>query len=92
MQQGKWVDARKFVALSERARLAALEHLPQPVAALSAEAVKAVHDAALLCCMLGHLPPVRLCILRSSVQLDCSGPCEGEACLSPGTCPGNRLT
>ena len=45
MQQGKWVDARKFVALSETARLAALEQLPQPVAALSADAARVVHDA-----------------------------------------------
>ena len=33
--EGKWVDARKFVALPETARLAALETLPQLVAALS---------------------------------------------------------
>ena len=92
MQQGKWVDARKFVALSEQARLAALEQLPQPVAALSAEAARAVHDAALLCSMLGHLPPVRLYVLRTSVHPDYSGPCQDEACLSPGTCPGNRFT
>ena len=66
MQQGKWVDARKFVALSEQVRLAALEQLPQPVAALSPEAARAVHDAALLCSMLGHLAPVRLNVLRTS--------------------------
>ena len=92
MQQGKWVDARKFVPLSEQARLAALEQLPQPVAALSAEAARAVHDAALLCSMLGHLPPVRLYVLRTSVHPDYSGPCQDEACLSPGTCPGNRFS
>ena len=31
MQKGKWVNARKLMALSELARLAALEQLPQPV-------------------------------------------------------------
>ncbi len=92
MQQGKWVDARKFVALSEQARLAALEQLPQPVAAMSAEAARAVHDAALLCSMLGHLPPVRLHVLRTSAHPDYSGPCQDEACPSPGTCLGNRFT
>ena len=57
MQHGKWVDGRKFVALSDMSRLAALEQLPQPVAALSAKAARVVHDAALLCSMLGHLHP-----------------------------------
>ena len=92
MQQGKWVNAQEFVALPEKARLAALEQLPQPVAALSAEAARVVHDAALLCSMLGHLPPVRLYILRTSAHPDYSGPCQDEACLSPGTCPNNRFT
>ena len=86
MQQGKWV------ALSETARLAAREQLPQPVAALSAEAARILHDAALLCSMLGHLPPVRLYVLITSGHPDYSGRCQDEACLSPGTCPGNRLT
>ena len=58
----------KLVALSEKARLAALEQLPQPVAALSAEAARVVHDAALLCSMLGHLPLVRLYVLRTSAH------------------------
>ena len=91
MQHGKWVDARKFVALSGKARLAALEQLPQPVAALSAEAARVVHDAALLCSMLGHLPPVRLYVLRTGAHPDYRGPCQDEACLSPGTCPGNKV-
>ena len=65
MQKGKWVDARKLMALSEQARLAALEQLPQPVEALSAEAARVVHDAALLCSMLGHLPS-RLCCRRAT--------------------------
>ena len=80
------------MALSEKARLAALEQLPQPVAVLSAEAARAVHNAALLCSMLGHLPPVRLYVLRKSAHPDYSGPCQDDACLSPGTCPGNKLT
>ena len=82
MQQGKWVDAQKFVALSEQARLAALEQLPQPVAAMSAEAARAVHDAALLCSMLGHLPPVRMYILRTTAHLDYS---EAEMSASDGS-------
>ena len=77
MQQGKWVDARKFVALSEQARLAALEQLPQPVVALSAEAARLVHDAALLCSMLGHLPPVTLYVLHTSAYPNYSGPLSG---------------
>ena len=79
------MDAHKFVALSEKARLAALEQLPQPMAALSAETARLLQDAALLCSMLGHLPPVRLYVLRTSAQPDYSGPCQDEACLSPGT-------
>ena len=64
----------------------------QPVASLSAEAARVVHDAALLCSMLGHLPPVRLYVLRTSAYPDYSSPCQDEACLSPGNCPGNRFT
>ena len=52
MHYGKWVDAHQYVALSEKARLPAVEQLPQPVAALLAEAARVVHDAALLCCPL----------------------------------------
>ena len=92
MPQGKRVDARNVVALSARlqpCQLAALEQLPQPLAALSAQAAMVVHDAALLCSMLGHLPPVRQ---RTSAHPDYSGRRRDEACLSPGTCPGNRFT
>ena len=97
MQQGKWVDARKCVALLtrapglEQARLAALEQLPQPVAALSAEAARAVHDAALPCFMLRHLPRVRLYVLRTSAHCGYSGPCQDEAYHNPSTCPSTTL-
>ena len=80
------------MALSAHIRLTALEQLPQPVEALSAEAARVVHDAALLCSMLGHLPLVTLYALRTSAPPDYSGPCQDEACLSPGTCPGRRFT
>ena len=71
------VDAFKFVAKSETAGLAALELLPQPVAALSAEAARVVHDAALLCSMLGHLPLITLYVLRTSAHPNYSGPMSG---------------
>ena len=51
-----------------------------------------MHDAALLCSMLGHLPPVTLYVLRTSTHPNYSGLCQYEASPSPGTCLGKRFT
>ena len=45
-------------------------------------------DVALLCSMLGHLPPVQLHVLHGSMEPNCSSSCQDKACLIPATCPG----
>lgn len=92
-EQGKWVHARQYLQLVEQAKQLAMQHITNMgEGAVTMGAARAVHDAALLSCMLGHLPPVRIYVLRTSVTPDYEGKCLEEGCVHGGQCHGNKVS
>ena len=90
IQQGKWVDAREYLVLVEKAKAKASQELQEGTVGCPATA-RLLHDALLMSCMLGHLPPVRLFTLRTSTHPDHQGGCLDSACGARHACMGNTF-
>ncbi len=89
MEQGKWVEAKEYLVLVEKAKAKAKQELQD--GSLGLDAARLLHDALLLSCMLGHLPPVRLFTLRTSTHPEYQGVCLDPACEAGEACMGNSF-
>ena len=88
---GKWIECSVFVKLLHKIETQARDWWDKTGSLTQA---REVHDSALACCMITHLPPLRLSILRTMQYSDpeeaCSA-CDHQDCKQPERCEGNRL-
>ena len=85
---GKWLPPAQLVQMLNKAELHSLADLQ--VQGLTVDTSRAVHDAVLGCCVITHLPPLRLSCIRSLLAPDYTGPCKHLDCNVSG-CTGNKL-
>lgn len=88
LEAGKWIEAGQMVALIHKFSKGVLETIP-PIGPCSPAIARKLHDACLVSCMFGHLPPLRLVCLRTMQVPHVIG-CLMESCRLRG-CKGNRL-
>ena len=87
---GKWMECRAFVKLLHQIRTRSQEGWHKTGSLMQA---REVHDAVLACCMITHLPPMRLSMIRSmrySAPDEACPPCNHPDC-KLAECEGNRL-
>lgn len=87
---GKWMECSAFVKLLHQINTRSQEWWHKTGSLMQA---REVHDSVLACCMITHLPPMRLSMIRSMLYSDpaeaCS-PCNHPDCRL-AACEGNRL-
>ena len=88
MAADKWVDAASLVAMIDEFARAAVAKAPARGECIHF-AARDLHDACLVSCMFGHLPPVRLVCLRT-LQVPGSPKCLVAGCIRKH-CRGNIL-
>ena len=85
---GKWLPPAQLVQILRTAELQSLADLQSQ--GLTLGNCRSLHDAVLGCCVITHLPPLRLSCIRSLLAPDYTGPCKHRDCNDTG-CTGNKL-
>ena len=88
LSEGKWISAQELVRLIHTHIQGVLQKLPSS-GQLSPTLARSLHDASLLGCMFGYIPPCRLTCLRTMQTPHARG-CHTEDCQKEA-CRGNRL-
>ncbi|KAK9840139.1 hypothetical protein WJX74_004022 [Apatococcus lobatus] len=86
---GTWVPAAQLINAIVRGKELALQAASQPPITLYI--ARDLHDAALMCCIFGYLPPPRLSCLRTCTIPSFAGPCMHPDCKERDNCHGNQL-
>ena len=86
--QGRWMAPKDLVRVLDLVKRNAEEKLI--LQGWNLNTARLMHDAALVCCMFGYMPPIRLSCLRTLLCPEYLGGCPHPDCTRP-ECKGNRL-
>ena len=86
--QGRWMAPRDLIGVLDMVKQNAEEK--RNLQGWNLTTARLMHDAALVCCMFGYMPPIRLSCLRTLLCPGYQGGCPHPDCSRP-ECKGNRL-